>query len=284
MGELSGTLSLKITNKGMKYSVHDDEKWEVLYTKQKLSCKQIALQTKVPISTVKAYLKRKQLLRTNRESKLGRIPWNKGKKTGQIPWNAKMKGRYPYRSPFLGKKSLQKGVSRSAAIKEKISLTHTLNRWTGCRTYKAHLLRQDFLYFCVLCENHTYFYKIGRTFYTPRLRCGRFLVKTIGLWQSTHSRIVTVESQVLLFFHDYAYRPSTLISGPTECFSINLPWLKVFHFIDFFMVALGDMRANRLDYDKVAHALKLTPYATNSMYIPFNSWQETTNRTMFAKK
>ncbi len=53
---------------------------------------------------------------------------------------------------------------------------------------------------------------------------------------------------------------------------------------DFFMVALGDMRANRLDYDKVAHALKLTPYATNSMYIPFNSWQETTNRTMFAKK
>lgn len=101
----------------MKYLVHDYEKWEFLYTKQKLSSRQISLQTKVPTSTVKADLKRKQLLRTNRESQLGRIPWNKGKKTGQIPWNAKMKGQYPYPSPFLGKKSLQKNLPRSAAIK-----------------------------------------------------------------------------------------------------------------------------------------------------------------------
>lgn len=142
----------------MKYSIEEQQNWQYLYIEQQLSCHNIALKTNVPVSTIKHYLKKNYLLKTNQQSKQGRISWNKGKKTGQIPWNKGMKGNYIYASPFLGKKSPYKGIARSSKTKQQICLTLRLNRWTGRQIYSAHLTRPDFLYFCVLCYKNKFFF------------------------------------------------------------------------------------------------------------------------------
>lgn len=216
-----------------KYSNSDHSWWNLLYIEKKLSCQKISNITKVPVSTIKKHLKKQNLLRTISESQIGRVPWNKGFKGQQIPWNKGMKGQYPYPSPFLGKASPFKGLPRSEITKLRISQTHKKNRWNGCRFYKEHWNRQDFLYLCVLQYDDQYFYKIGRTFSTPKSRCGRYLIQVIGIWQANHTQIVQLEKKVLLRYQDeYGFLAPKRISGRTECFTRHLPWYKLCAFID----------------------------------------------------
>lgn len=216
-----------------KYSDSDYCCWEHLYIERRLSCQKISNITYVPVSTIKKHLKKQNLLRTNQASKVGRIPWNKGLKGQQIPWNKGMKGRYPYPSPFLGHSSPLEGVPRSEATKRKISQTHLKNRWNGSRFYQKHQNRQDFLYLCVLKYDDQYFYKIGRTFFNPKSRCGSYLIQVVGIWQNTHSQITSLEQQVLLKYQEnYGFIAPKSISGRTECFTYHLPWYELCIFID----------------------------------------------------
>ena len=204
-----------------------------MYVEKRFSCQRISDQTNVPVSTIKKHLKKIYLLRTNKESKKGRIPWNKNKKTNQIPWNKGMKGSYPYPGPFIGKESPMKNVPRSLEVKHKIAQTLRQKRWNGSRFYKEYSNRRDHLYLCYLQENNHFFYKIGRTFGTPKERCGKHLVKVIKTWQSSHQHIVEIERKVLLTFQDqYGFIAPKSVSGRTECFISNLPLNEVLLFID----------------------------------------------------
>lgn len=222
-----------------KYSNSDYRWWEHLYIEKRFSCQKISNITDVPTSTIKKHLKKQNLLRTNQESKLGRTAWNKGVKGQQIPWNKGMKG-HPYPSPFLGKLSRFKGVPRSEITKLRISQTHRKNRWNGSRFYKEHPYRHDFLYLCVLKYDDQYFYKIGRTFSTPKSRCGPYLIQVIGMWQASHSQIVSLEKRVLLGYQDkYGFIAPKTISGRTECFTYHLPWYELCAFIDMAISSLA---------------------------------------------
>ncbi len=204
-----------------------------MYCEKRLSCQRISDQTNVPVSTIKKHLKKITLLRTNKESKKGRIPWNKDKKTNQNPWNKGMKGQYPYPSPFLGKKSTTKNVPRSLEVKQKIAKTLRQKRWNGSRFYKERSRSVDNLYLCYLQVDNLFFYKIGRTFGTPRQRCGKHLVRIIQIWQSLHHSVVEIEAKVLLTFQDqYGLIAPQGVSGRTECFLSNLPLDEVLQFID----------------------------------------------------
>lgn len=91
----------------------------------------------------------------------------------------------------------------------------------------------DHLYLCYLQENNQFFYKIGRTFGTPKERCGKHLVQVIKTWQSSHQHIVEIETKVLLTFQDqYGFIAPKGVSGRTECFLSNLPLNEVLLFID----------------------------------------------------
>ena len=216
-----------------KYSTKDYQLWVYLYVEKRFSCQRISDQTNIPVSTIKKHLKKINLLRTNQESKKGRIPWNKGKKTNQIPWNKGMKGQYPYPSPFLGKESPTRNIARTTKVKQKIARTLRQHRWNGSRFYKQYSNREDNLYLCYLEKDNLFFYKIGRTFGTPRERCGKHLAKVIKTWQSSHYRIVEIERQVLVTFQDqYGLIAPQGVSGRTECFQSNLPLDEVLQFID----------------------------------------------------
>jgi hypothetical protein len=216
-----------------KYSDEDYEMWQYLYIEKCFSCQQISDKINVPVSTIKKHLKKKYLLRTNRESKKGRTPWNQGKKTNQTPWNKGMKGNYPYPSPFLGKKSPFKNIPRDLETKQKIAQTLRKQRWNGSRFYEEYANRLDTLYLCRLKSDDLLFYKIGRTFGEPKRRCGKHLDATIQIWQSSHKEIVDIERQVFLTYQDqYGWIAPNYVSGRTECFTIDLPIDQVCQFID----------------------------------------------------
>lgn len=67
-----------------KYSDEDYEMWQYLSIEKCFSCQQISDKINVPVSTIKKHLKKKYLLRTNRESKKGRTPWNQGKQSNSL--------------------------------------------------------------------------------------------------------------------------------------------------------------------------------------------------------
>ena len=66
-----------------KYLPKDYKYWEQLYIVDNYSCQRIAEITKVPKSTIQKHLKKQGLLKSNSESKKGRIPWNKDMKNVQ---------------------------------------------------------------------------------------------------------------------------------------------------------------------------------------------------------
>lgn len=216
-----------------KYSDEDYKVWKYLYNEKRFSCQQISDNTNVSVSTIKKYLKKQTLLRTNIESKKGRIPWNKGKKTNQIPWNKELKGIYPYASPFLGKQSPMKNIPRDSETKQKIAQTLRQKRWNGSRFYKNYTNHLDNLYLCRLKSNDLIFYKIGRTFGEPKQRCGKYFDCIIQTWQNIHKEIVDIERQVLIIYQDrYGLIAQQGVSGRTECFTIDLPINEVCQFID----------------------------------------------------
>lgn len=179
------------------------------------------------------------VMRSNSESKKKRIPWNKGKKGLQIPWNKGMKGCYAYASPFKGKISKTKGVSRSLEIIEKIRKSKQKSLFNGFKFYKAHKLRLDTLYLVRIELQNKIDLKIGRTFKSIEQRyqiqssvCPKLKV-IYKKWQAIHQDVVKTECLVLQKFSNYRLNLNDgFFKGHTECFIPDLSFLEVIDFVD----------------------------------------------------
>jgi hypothetical protein len=85
-------------------------------------------------------------------------------------------------------------------------------------------------------------YKIGRSFYGPRKRLQRSLVKVIGEWQGPHWLVWLTEQTLLKKHSGSCSRPIPVLAstGGTECFSDELDIGAVVSYCDFlFAPAIG---------------------------------------------
>ncbi len=191
------------------------------------------------VSLVKKVIRQEGINRTQSQSQIGRIPWNKGK-TGFSVWNKGMSKEqtYPYPSPFKGLKSPMKDVPRTKEVKDKIAHSIRLLNRNAYGFYKERAEDEDTLYLIHISLNQdnelNKYYKIGRTFNSLARRYNyNFDPNTIiKLWSSHHTVIYSLEEEVLYEFRKYFQRGPENFTGKTEFFSEKLPVNDVIDYID----------------------------------------------------
>ena len=103
--------------------------------------------------------------------------------------------------------------------------------------------KDDVLYLVVVVSTSgDLHYKVGRSFYGPRERLQRSLVKVIGEWQGPHWLVWLTEQTLLKKHSGSRSRPTPILAstGGTECFSDELDIGAVVSYCDFlFAPAIG---------------------------------------------